>query len=109
MLTAIRLAAPAALLLLLVAPASSADTMTGLIQRYECGDNCYLTIVDPEGTEQTGLCAAPECAAWNENAEMPQRFVGKRVEVTLDVGQLYDAANNAQGEFMAFSELRFLD
>lgn len=84
-------------------------TITGTIRNFECGDNCYLTIVDRKKAEQVGLCAAPECKDWNEQAAMPPRFKGKRVTVTVGTGQQVDGSDNVMGEMMAFKKIRFLD
>ena len=84
-------------------------TIRGTIVSYECGDNCYLTIVDREGTEHTGLCAAPECEDWNADAAMPPDFVGRRVRATVGEGVQYDADGNAMGQMMEFRRIRFRD
>lgn len=84
-------------------------TITGSIRSFECGDNCYLTIVDSKKAEQVGLCAAPECASWNEEAAMPSRYKGKRVKVTVGQGQQVDDSGNVMGEMMAFKKIKFLN
>lgn len=92
------------------APASASmdtDVVSGEISSYECGDNCYLTIVSADGEELTGLCAAPECDAWNEVAEMPARFVGRAVTVTIEMGEQTDADGNVMGEFPSFTRITF--
>jgi len=39
--------------------------LEGKIVRYECGDNCYLMIVDKTRKQHTGLCHAKFCeASW---------------------------------------------
>lgn len=90
------------------APARADDTLTGRIESFECGDNCYLTIADPRGEKLTGLCAAPECAPWNEKAAMPRAMKGKSVRVTLGTGQQTDADGAVMGEAMAFDRIEFL-
>ena len=88
--------------------ALSADmTVSGTIAGYECGDNCYLTITSATAEELVGLCAAPECQAWNEVAEMPRDLVGRKVTVTVGVGMQFDAGGNAMGEMPAFEEIEF--
>ena len=84
-------------------------SLEGRIDHFHCGDNCYLTIVDKLNRERTGLCTAPECRPWNAKVEMPARYVGKRVIVTLDRGTQYDAGGNVMGRMMAFRKIRFLD
>ncbi len=91
-------------------PASASmgtDVVSGEIRAYECGDNCYLTILSEDGEELTGLCAAPECDPWNEVAEMPARFVGRPVTVTIEMGEQTDAEGNVMGEFPAFTRIAF--
>lgn len=46
-------------------PAHAQSTKSGMIASFECGDNCYLTIIDNERMEFSALCAAAECAPWN--------------------------------------------
>lgn len=84
-------------------------TITGTIRGFECGDNCYLTILDSKKAEQVGLCAAPECKDWNEKAAMPLRFKGKRVTVIVGTGQQLDGSGIVMGEMVAFKKVRFLD
>jgi hypothetical protein len=79
----------------------------GVIVRYECGDNCYLTIKRDDGRELTGLCAAPGCAAWNDVAEMPKRFLGQRVRVVIGRGKQYDGAGNVMGTTTSFEQIGF--
>jgi hypothetical protein len=83
--------------------------ITGTIRGFECGDNCYLTIVDRKKAEQVGLCSAPECESWNEQTVMPSRYKGKRVTVTVGQGQQVDDSGNVMGEMMSFTKIRFLD
>lgn len=91
-------------------PTFSKDTkITGTIRGFECGDNCYLTIVDRKKAEQVGLCSAPECESWNEQTAMPSRYKGKRVTVTVGQGQQVDDSGNVMGEMMAFKKIKFLD
>jgi hypothetical protein len=83
--------------------------MEGRIRDFECGDNCYLTIVDSRNKEHTGLCTAPECRLWNEEVSMPSRYRGKRVSVTLGTGIQRDAEGTEMGRMTAFKKIRFLD
>jgi hypothetical protein len=81
----------------------------GRILEFECGDNCYLTIVDKLNRELTGLCTAPECAKWNEEVSMPSHYKGKRVDVTLGKGVQLNAGGTKMGEMLAFKKIKFLD
>ena len=91
-------------------PAVAEDgRMEGTIKGYECGDNCYLTITDASGEEQTGLCVAPECEKWNEEAAMPESEVGRRVAVTTGTDVQVDGSGTVMGEMMSFRTIEFLD
>ena len=81
--------------------------LTGVIVRYECGDNCYLTIRADDSMEHTALCAAPECELWNEQAQMPKNFLGKPVQVTIEIGAQYDGEGNIVGHMDAFTKILF--
>jgi len=92
------------------APSLAKDkTITGKIRGFECGDNCYLTIIDSKKAEQTGLCVAPQCKTWNEQVAMPRRYKGKRVTVTVGQAQQFDDSGNVMGEMMSFKKIEFLD
>src|SRR3954453_21660878 len=82
--------------------ASQAKAMEGKIRKFECGDNCYLTIVDKSNKVHTGLCTAPECAKWNEVVVMPSRYKGKSVVVTLGRVVQRDGDGNVMGRMTAF-------
>ncbi|OQX02293.1 MAG: hypothetical protein BWK73_43245 [Thiothrix lacustris] len=83
-------------------------TLEGVITSYECGDNCYLTITDKQGTEHSGLCTAPLCEAWNEMAEMPANFQNKRVKASVGTGTQQDGSGNVMGEMDAFEVITLL-
>ena len=88
--------------------ASEDRIIEGRIAHYECGDNCYLTIIDKTNKEHTALCTARECQSWNLQCEMPSFFIGKRVAVTVGKGvAVYgDAENNRTMD--AYTLIRFL-
>lgn len=100
----------AALSTLIFASASIAadKTVTGKIVRYECGDNCYLVIKSKAGAEVTGLCVAKTCQPWNDLAEMPKKYVGRRVAVTLGTDQQIDGSETVVGDFLSFKKITFL-
>jgi len=75
------------------------------IRSFESGDNCYLTIITPKGVEIVGLCAAPQCAPWNENVAMPRKMIGVRVTATMDGRHPLDGSGNDMGAFTAFTSL----
>lgn len=80
--------------------------LRGRIERYECGDNCYLTIVDKSGVRHTGLCAARECEPWNKNAAMPRSMVGQWVIVTIEIGDQVDGEGATVAQMSAFTSIK---
>ncbi len=93
-----------------VATASAADSATGKIKEFSCGDNCYLTITpDAGGEDLTGLCSAPACEAWNAETVMPDDQIGRKVKVTIEMGQQVDGSGNVMGDFPSFVAIDFLD
>lgn len=89
---------------------NAADRMIeGTISGYGCGDNCYLTIVDANNKEHTGLCTASLCQKWNEDVDMPVEFKGKKVKVTVGKGVQYDGGDNVMGEMDAFDKIELLN
>jgi len=83
-------------------------TIEGRIHKYECGDNCYLTIVDKSGKEHDGLCTARQCEAWNAATEIPKRYIGRRIVVTLGKGVQENGNGDIVGYFTAFMTMRFV-
>jgi hypothetical protein len=98
-----------ALALLCVPVAHAGDKLAGQIGSFECGDNCYLTIVTDEGTDLTGLCVAPECEPWNAEVAIPEDLIGADVVVTVGTADQTDAAGTVMGSFVAFYEVVFAD
>lgn len=88
-------------------PKPTGKTLTGTIVSYECGDNCYLTVKDEQGTEHVALCTAPQCDSWNEVAAMPKSFLKKKVQVSVGRAKQYDGAGNEMGEMDAFDSITF--
>jgi hypothetical protein len=88
------------------APDNTKQIVKGVISDYGCGDNCYLTITDAGGKEISGLCTAPLCQQWNEKAEMPAEFKGKKVIVRK--GLKYDGEGNVMGEMESFEKIDML-
>ena len=86
---------------------SASETVSGAIKGYECGDNCYLTIERKGGDDLTGLCSAIECDPWNEEVAIPEDMIGRKVTVTVEMGQQTDAEGNVMGEFPSFTKIAF--
>jgi hypothetical protein len=87
----------------------TSGTIEGRINNYECGDNCYLTIVDKSGKKHVGLCTARKCSPWNDATELPRRYIGKKVVVTLGRGVQLDGNGDVVGHMTAFVSVRFVD
>lgn len=102
-----------AMLLLSVGLCASAaqardPVIEGVISAYDCGDNCYLTITDASGRAHGALCTAPLCRTWNEKAEMPTRFKGRKVRATVGTAPQYDGAGHVMGKMEAFKKIDLL-
>lgn len=87
----------------------SGIVIEGHILKYECGDNCYLTVLDSALNEHVGLCTAPLCRSWNFVAKMPGRFAGIRVRATVTAGNQLNGDAEIIGKFDAFSQIELLD
>lgn len=83
-------------------------TFEGTITSYDCGDNCYLTITDLQGQEQTGLCGASICELWGENESSFSRYQGKKVRITVDKGEQINGEGEVMVEMDAFVKIEAL-
>lgn len=83
-------------------------TFEGTITSYDCGDNCYLTITDLQGQEQTGLCGASICELWGEDESSFSRYQGKKVRITVDKGEQINGEGEVMGEMDAFVKIEAL-
>jgi hypothetical protein len=88
--------------------AKTAKIIEGTISEYSCGDNCYLTIIDKKGKKHEGLCVAPLCSKFNETTEMPKKYKGKRVKVTVGKGKRFDGGGNFMDNYDAFIKIQIL-
>lgn len=78
----------------------------GTILRFECGDNCWLTINWGDDQELTALCLAKACAPWNMRAAMPKDLVGKDVSAVLGAGAAVNGEGEIQNYALAFTDLK---
>ncbi len=79
--------------------AGTADaSLDGRIQRFDCGDNCWLTIKDAKGAEHSALCASDICRPWAEHQAMPAQFVGVKVSVRVRKSKAVDGEGNVMGD-----------
>jgi hypothetical protein len=87
--------------------AAGGAMVEGTIRKFECGDNCYLTIVDASGKERTGLCVARQCREWNDKAAMPRAMIGRKVRIVTGVGKQYDSEGVVRGRMTSFEKIDF--
>ena len=86
-------------------------TLVGTVSGFECGDNCYLTIVDKTGKEHQALCSDTLCEKMMESQDDPNLagYKGKRVKVTISQGQQFDGAGNVMGTMDAFKKIQVME
>jgi hypothetical protein len=83
------------------------QTLAGRIKKFECGDNCYLTITTSKG-DVDALCSAPTCVPWFENQKMPSRMIGRKVVVTTGMDKQFDGNYDVVGHYLAFRTVTFV-
>jgi hypothetical protein len=86
-------------------------TMIGTIMAFECGDNCYLTIVDEQGQDHQALCADDKvCEKMMDHPDDPllAGYKRKLVRVSIGQGKQYDGAGNVMGTMDAFEKIELL-
>ncbi len=85
-------------------------TLIGTVSGFECGDNCYLTIVDKTGKAHQALCSDTLCEKMMESQDDPNLagYKGKRVKVTIGQGQQFDGAGNVMGTMDAFKNIQLM-
>jgi hypothetical protein len=87
--------------------AKPGQTLTGRIKKFQCGDNCYLTITTPKG-EVDALCSAKVCVPWFENQKMPARMIGRKVVVRTGTDKQFDGNYDVVGHYLAFRTITFV-
>jgi hypothetical protein len=83
-------------------------TIEGKVKSFACGDNSYLTISTPYGGDIRGLCVARECGPWNFFTKIPKEYLGKKVAVTVGVGDRIDGSGDFVDRAIAFTSVTFL-
>jgi len=86
-------------------------TMIGTIMGFECGDNCYLTVVDENGQDHQALCGDDKvCDKIMNNIDDPllAGYKRKLVRVTIGQGKQFDGAGNVMGMMDAFTKIELL-
>lgn len=86
--------------------AKPGQTLVGRIKKFECGDNCYLTITTPKG-DVAALCSATVCIPWFANQKMPSRMIGKKVVVRTGMDKQFDGNYDVAGHYLAFKTITF--
>ena len=85
-------------------------TEIGKISAFECGDNCYLTIVDKKGKQHQALCSDALCEKMMESQGDPQLagYKGKMVKVIVGKGKQVDGAGNVMGTMDEFEKIQLI-
>jgi len=74
------------------------NQLTGTIEGFECGDNCYLIVTFGDAGWLSALCVAPACDPWNEEAVIPEELIGSDVSVVVGAADQYQG----DGSFMPY-------
>ncbi|MBM3575053.1 MAG: hypothetical protein FJX39_04945 [Alphaproteobacteria bacterium] len=89
--------------------AATSKEMRGVVKKFSCADNCYLTIETKHG-EVDGLCVAKTvCVPWFEKQFMPRKYIGRSVLVTIGEDKQYDGNYTVVGTHLSFRKIRFLN
>ena len=83
--------------------------LVGTISGFECGDNCYLTIVDKKGKQHTALCDDRLCEKlMTASGDNLSGYKGKKVRVTVDTGKQVDGSGTVMATMDAFVKIQLL-
>lgn len=84
--------------------------LVGMISGFECGDNCYLTIVDKQGKEHYALCSDDRLCEklMTATGDNLGGYKGKKVKVTVSTGQQVDGSGTVMGTMDAFVKIQLL-
>lgn len=85
-------------------------TLVGTITKFECGDNCYLTITDKKGKEHNALCSDNSICEKLMTAADDKLggYKGKKVKVTVSTGQQVDGNGTVMGTMEAFIKIELI-
>jgi hypothetical protein len=98
----------------LLSPADALDKKTphkimkGTIAHFECGDNCYLTLIDKKGKQYTGLCLIAFCEKFMDTGDNLATYQGKAVKATMGKGKQTDNAGNVMSMMDSFLTLEWI-
>lgn len=90
---------------------TTAKTLVGTITRFECGDNCYLTITDKKGKEHNALCFDDSICEKLMTVQEDKKlggYKGKKVKVTVGIGDQVDGNGTVMGTMDAFIKIQLL-
>src|SRR4051812_34982300 len=91
-----------------IAGEMKSKAIEGKVKSFACGDNCYLTISTMYGGDIVALCIARECGPWNFFSNIPREYIGKKVTVTVGVGNRIDGSGDFVDRAIAFTSVTFL-
>jgi hypothetical protein len=88
---------------------TQAETITGMLGVVQCGDRCYLMIVDAAGKSRWGWCVASECQRWLSDHQRALSFLGKtaRVKTRPGYGQVIDEGGHPAPDLLLFIDIFF--
>jgi hypothetical protein len=94
-----------------VSAAVEPQAVEGTIGVFECNENddCFLTVGDEKGNVIDALCNLPLCDEWHEVGEMPERYAGRPVQVTIEQGMQRDTNGTILGGYPEITAMRFTD
>lgn len=83
-------------------------TLEVRLQDLECGDNCWLGYLGPDGEPGSALCNAAPCEDWMLAGALPEALVGRRARLALQPGQAM-SGDVVMAEAEAAVEVELLD
>lgn len=89
---------------------SAAKTLVGTISDFQCGDNCYLTIVDNKGYQHSALCATdPLCEKlMTATGDNLGGYKGKKVKVSVVQGKQVDGSGTVMDTMDEFVNIKLI-
>ena len=97
-----------------IAPAeakkTASKTLVGTISDFQCGDNCYLTIVDNKGYQHTALCATDALCEklMTASGDNLGGYKGKKVKVTIGQGKQLDGSGTVMDTMDEFVKIQLI-
>lgn len=82
--------------------------ITAVLKRFECGDSCYVVVVNNAGREESFLCSAPICERWVDSGYLPVELRNQRVGITLSQKNLYTSSGKIAGTDLSAEKIEFI-